>query len=170
MVQWQMVFELEARAPQVSHVHYDSDIDFFPLTSIMDLFSFLDGAPNEPELDEEMEDPSPPEAPHAPQKRKVTETSDGPSKKAKTDAVESAPNPVVLDDFETEAKREVAASAGLTGGVEAGSRLEIRHQVRVQTNPSRINSNYISSNRLDTRSQSLLLDTTTFPSPNTYLQ
>lgn len=41
-----------------------------------------------------------------------------------------APNPVVLDDFETEAKREVAASAGLTGGVEAGSRLELKHQVR----------------------------------------
>ncbi|KAJ7083715.1 hypothetical protein B0H15DRAFT_419711 [Mycena belliarum] len=42
-----------------------------------------------------------------------------------------APNPVVLDDFETEAKREVAASAGLTGSsVESGSRLELKHQVR----------------------------------------
>jgi len=40
-----------------------------------------------------------------------------------------SPNPVLLDDFETEAKREVAASAGLTGTVEAGSRLELRHQV-----------------------------------------
>jgi ATP-dependent RNA helicase DOB1 len=41
-----------------------------------------------------------------------------------------SPNPVVLDDFETEAKREVAASAGLTGATtEAGSRLELRHQV-----------------------------------------
>ena len=38
--------------------------------------------------------------------------------------------PVVLDSVEIEAKREVAASAGLTGGVEAGSRLELKHQVR----------------------------------------
>ncbi|GAW07422.1 antiviral helicase [Lentinula edodes] len=55
------------------------------------------------------------------------------SKKAKmeaTPATESISNPVVLDDFETEAKREVAASAGLTGGVEAGSRLELRHQLQ----------------------------------------
>ncbi|KXN88677.1 ATP-dependent RNA helicase mtr4 [Leucoagaricus sp. SymC.cos] len=44
-----------------------------------------------------------------------------------------SPNPVVLDAFETEAKREVAASAGLTGATtEAGSRLELRHQVRHQ--------------------------------------
>lgn len=45
---------------------------------------------------------------------------------------ESVPEPVVVDEFETEAKREVAASAGLTGAVEAGSRLELRHQVRHQ--------------------------------------
>ncbi|KAF8649211.1 hypothetical protein AX16_005938 [Volvariella volvacea WC 439] len=44
----------------------------------------------------------------------------------------SSPNPVLLDDFETEAKREVAASAGLTGAVEANARLELRHQVRHQ--------------------------------------
>ena len=44
----------------------------------------------------------------------------------------SSPAPVVVDEFETEAKREVAASAGLTGAVEAGSRLELRHQVRHQ--------------------------------------
>ncbi|KAF8634053.1 hypothetical protein AX17_004317 [Amanita inopinata Kibby_2008] len=57
-------------------------------------------------------------------------TEAGPSEPKKL-RVESA-NPVLLDDFETEAKREVAASAGLTGGVEAGSRLELRHQVRHQ--------------------------------------
>lgn len=44
----------------------------------------------------------------------------------------ATPSPVVVDEFETEAKREVAASAGLTGAVEAGSRLELRHQVRHQ--------------------------------------
>ncbi|KLO18246.1 antiviral helicase [Schizopora paradoxa] len=43
-----------------------------------------------------------------------------------------APNPVVVDEFETEAKREVAAAAGLTGAVEAGTKLELRHQVRHQ--------------------------------------
>lgn len=43
------------------------------------------------------------------------------------------PNPVLLDDFETEAKREVAASAGLTGTEEAGSRLELKHQVCLST-------------------------------------
>lgn len=41
----------------------------------------------------------------------------------------SSPKPVILDDFETEAKREVAADAGLTGAAEAGSRLELKHQV-----------------------------------------
>lgn len=40
-----------------------------------------------------------------------------------------SPKPVVLDDFETEAKREVATSAGLTGAAETGSRLELKHQV-----------------------------------------
>ncbi|KJA17238.1 hypothetical protein HYPSUDRAFT_146799 [Hypholoma sublateritium FD-334 SS-4] len=44
----------------------------------------------------------------------------------------SSPKPVILDDFETEAKREVAADAGLTGAAEAGSRLELKHQVRHQ--------------------------------------
>jgi hypothetical protein len=42
----------------------------------------------------------------------------------------SSPKPVVVDEFETEAKREVPASAGLTGGVETGSRLELKHQVQ----------------------------------------
>jgi len=46
----------------------------------------------------------------------------------------SSPQPLVLDDFETEAKREVAASAGLTGNAtEEGSRLELRHQVRIRS-------------------------------------
>ncbi|PCH38886.1 antiviral helicase [Wolfiporia cocos MD-104 SS10] len=39
---------------------------------------------------------------------------------------------MVVDEVEIEARREVAASAGLTGAVEAGSRLELRHQVRHQ--------------------------------------
>jgi len=54
--------------------------------------------------------------------------SERPSKKRRL----SSPKPVVLDDFETEAKREIEASAGLTGTVELGTRLELRHQVRHQ--------------------------------------
>lgn len=54
------------------------------------------------------------------------EASDGHvTKKARV----SSPVPVVVDEFETEAKREMAASGGLTGSVEAGSKLELRHQV-----------------------------------------
>lgn len=49
----------------------------------------------------------------------------GPSKKARM----TSPQPLVVDDMEIEAKREVPASAGLQGPIEVGSRLEIRHQV-----------------------------------------
>jgi ATP-dependent RNA helicase DOB1 len=63
---------------------------------------------------------------------------DGPPSKRKRFEVPSASAPaVVVDEFETEAKREVAASAGLTGATEiAGSRLELRHQARLQVSPS----------------------------------
>ncbi|EPQ51568.1 antiviral helicase [Gloeophyllum trabeum ATCC 11539] len=45
----------------------------------------------------------------------------------------ASPRPEVVDEVEIEAKREVAASAGLTGAaVESGTRLELRHQVRHQ--------------------------------------
>ncbi|KAH8996227.1 NUC185 domain-containing protein [Lactarius akahatsu] len=59
---------------------------------------------------------------------------DGPPSKRKRLEVPSASAPaVVVDEFETEAKREVAASAGLTGATDAaGLRLELRHQVRHQ--------------------------------------
>jgi ATP-dependent RNA helicase DOB1 len=54
---------------------------------------------------------------------------------AKRKRLDIAPTPapaVVVDEFETEAKREVAASAGLTGATEtAGSRLELRYQARL---------------------------------------
>jgi len=52
-----------------------------------------------------------------------------PSKRKRLEAPSSSAPAVVVDEFETEAKREVAASAGLTGATEtAGSRLELRHQ------------------------------------------
>ncbi|KAI0713372.1 antiviral helicase [Earliella scabrosa] len=60
----------------------------------------------------------------------VTQPEAGPSEPKKPRL--SSPKPVVVDEVEIEAKREVVASAGLTGTVEAGSRLELRHQVRHQ--------------------------------------
>ncbi|KAG8898140.1 ATP-dependent RNA helicase mtr4 [Tulasnella sp. 403] len=42
------------------------------------------------------------------------------------------PEAVVVDEFETEAKREVKADAGLTGGAVAGESLLLTHQVRHQ--------------------------------------
>jgi ATP-dependent RNA helicase DOB1 len=40
-----------------------------------------------------------------------------------------SPKPQVLDEFETEAKREVLASGGLSANVDTGTRLELTHQV-----------------------------------------
>lgn len=85
----------------------------------MDLFAFLEE-----------------DAINVPQKRKTTSAPSqvvqdsqlahqDSSKKARL----SSPNPLVLDDFETEARREIEASAGLTGTAEAGAMLELRHQV-----------------------------------------
>ncbi|KAF7324776.1 hypothetical protein MKEN_00519400 [Mycena kentingensis (nom. inval.)] len=99
------------------------------------LFSFLDAdaAQDEPvDVQPSAKQPrkrkAPPPPPLPPQN---DQPEAGPSspKRARV----QVPDPVVLDDFETEAKREVAASAGLTGStVESGSRLELRHQVRHQ--------------------------------------
>ncbi|KAJ8689869.1 ATP-dependent RNA helicase mtr4 [Pleurotus ostreatus] len=114
-----------------------------------DLFSFLD-QPAEEELLQD-EDPGVEEIASSPNattlKRKATtipsnnghtdtemrnpEDEPGPSKPKRPRM--ASPKPIVLDDFETEAKREVVASAGLTGAAaEAGARLELRHQVRHQ--------------------------------------
>jgi len=55
-----------------------------------------------------------------------------PTKRKRLDIASTSVPAVVVDEFETEAKREVAASAGLTGATEtAGSRLELRYQVRL---------------------------------------
>jgi ATP-dependent RNA helicase DOB1 len=112
---------------------------FFPSLAIMDLFSFLDDKPTD-DVDEDGDVELPPaDAPTALRKRRASTPStnghglddesaingEPSTKKARA----ATPPPVVLDEFETEAKREVAASAGLAGPVEAGSRLELRHQV-----------------------------------------
>ncbi|KAG8221584.1 putative ATP-dependent RNA helicase [Butyriboletus roseoflavus] len=112
-----------------------------------DLFSFLDNAPPEDESDNEAlvdETPIPPSVPVSTsgQKRKSSpgnadlgwlppasgEVVERPVKRSRA----ASPVPVVVDEFQTEAKREMAASGGLTGLVEEGSRLELRHQVRHQ--------------------------------------
>ena len=105
----------------------------------MDLFSFLeDGA-------QDVEDNMETDAPSAalPHKRKASpkrakspalgdndeELNGGPSQPKKPRL--ASPKPIVLDDLEIEAKRDIAASAGLTGSVEEGSRLELKHQVSI---------------------------------------
>lgn len=120
---------------------------FFAMNS-NDLFSFLEDAPEEDEFDNgaEMEVDKPAQSPKSLQKRKADsvlpstsaqpgeeDLSNGAGPSAPKKPRISSPKPVVLDDFETEAKREVAASAGLTGAAEAGSRLELRHQVCTST-------------------------------------
>lgn len=110
-----------------------------------DLFSFLDEAPADDGDDYEEEAmqtdstkpapkrkaQSPPQAIVSPQNEDTLmdnlDDEPGPSMPKKPRL--SSPKPIVLDDFETEAKREVAASAGLTGSVDAGTRLELKHQV-----------------------------------------
>jgi len=98
----------------------------------MDLFSFLD----ENDVDTNSEPHSTTNVPH---KRKQSsglnhiDLADQDSQPAQRSSSKkprlSSPNPIVLDDFETEAKREIEASAGLTGSAEAGAKLELRHQV-----------------------------------------
>ena len=97
-----------------------------------DLFSFLDETRegDDSDHDEPMDIETDPPAIN---KRKVDILLDPDEENLQVSAPKkqrlSSPKPVVLDDFETEAKREVATSAGLTGAAETGSRLELKHQV-----------------------------------------
>ncbi|RDB26840.1 ATP-dependent RNA helicase mtr4 [Hypsizygus marmoreus] len=117
-----------------------------------DLFSFLDESPPEdvdghdgdamqidnaetttkPTQKRKADSPSAQQT--APQDRDahMQDLNDEPGPSVPKKARISSPKPLVLDDFETEAKREVAASAGLTGSVDSGTRLELKHQVRHQ--------------------------------------
>ncbi|KZP28039.1 antiviral helicase [Athelia psychrophila] len=108
-----------------------------------DLFSFLEDDPMDAQVDEPVSQKSGSENSKAARKRKaqiadVTSPSNGdlhdnePGPSTQKKPRVASPIPVVIDEFETEASREVEASAGLTGGVEAGSRLELKHQVRHQ--------------------------------------
>ncbi|KAJ3510459.1 hypothetical protein NLJ89_g4660 [Agrocybe chaxingu] len=114
-----------------------------------DLFSFLGGGVDDHESDNEwqpMQTDSTERESKIPQKRKADTpplttrsngqipgsqpTDAGPSSPKKPRL--SSPKPVVLDDFETEAKREFAVGAGLNESADRASRLELRHQVRHQ--------------------------------------
>lgn len=96
-----------------------------------DLFSFLDETPASPaeSADEDVDMQSPP-SPNATVKRKASTLEDDAA--LPPDETRDETKPMVLDDFETEAKREVAASAGLAEAVEANARLELRHQVSLK--------------------------------------
>ncbi|KZT25605.1 antiviral helicase [Neolentinus lepideus HHB14362 ss-1] len=107
----------------------------------MDLFSFLDDTRDGHDAVSDSEDllMQVTDAKDVPKKRKAetppasrTEHTDVDNSATKKPRLAS-PRPEVVDEVEIEAKREVAASAGLTGAaVESGSRLELRHQVRHQ--------------------------------------
>lgn len=109
----------------------------------MDPFAFMDEQPPE---DEELMEVDPKVTTNGTKKKRKKESSRSNSPPSKTAAHSVAdsepgpsvpkkprivsPQPVVLDDLEIEAKREVAVSAGLTGAqADAGTRLELRHQV-----------------------------------------
>ena len=114
--------------------------------SSADLFSFLDDAPQDEDIEESFDDTEmrveedteePMDHDEDTKKRKVEDTLEdvrqdpGPSapKKQRLDS----PKPAVVDEVEIEAKREVPAVAGLqVSSGEAGAKLELRHQVRTR--------------------------------------
>ncbi|KAJ3757287.1 antiviral helicase [Lentinula raphanica] len=104
--------------------------------SPVDLFSFLDGSSVQTEEWQDTNEGASEDSVAGSSKRKTSSSpkiGPVPPKKAKRDTPPQPINaPMVLDDFETEGKREVAASADLTGGTTLGPRLELRHQVRHQ--------------------------------------
>lgn len=118
-----------------------------------DLFSFLEQAPDA--LEKDLDDVDMVEVPT--RKRKASPAVEQPVQNGEPshpgeNGVSSpshkkqrfaSPAPIVLDEVEVEAKREVKVSAGLMSAEtdEAGSRLELRHQARhlVSTSCSRTN-------------------------------
>ena len=79
----------------------------------------------------------------------------------------ASPGPIVLDEVEVEAKREIRVSAGLMSAEtdETGPRLELRHQARQPVSISSLRTNY-NPHRLDIRSLYLQV-IHTFQFPNT---
>lgn len=117
--------------------------------AVNDLFSFLEEDPTHEQDNDDVPEVMDVDAPASPNraatpetKKRKAERSNGHASSsienegvegsaAKKRRVEPSYQPVVVDEFETEAKREVIASAGLTESADAvGSRLELKHQVR----------------------------------------
>lgn len=115
-----------------------------------DLFSFLDGPPPEEDDDDVSEDEI--ISPGAAQAMEVDGASSDLKKRREPDSAvengapsakrarreDSAPlaDPVVVDEYNVEAKREVAASAGLTGSAEAAGgqpHIVLEHLARIRT-------------------------------------
>jgi hypothetical protein len=111
-----------------------------------ELFSFLEeqnSQYNTPESSSSWVEVEPPVTQPKKKRRKVVsniapagngEEASRTQKKARVETI--APQPIVLDEFETVQKREVTASAGLTGQVDDSQRLELRHQVCYSLNYS----------------------------------
>ena len=91
-----------------------------------DLFSFLDAVPDD---DSTVGDAKQVVASKKRRAKTPLKDANDEEPSVKKPRLETPQNPIVLDDFETEARRVVAASAGLQGSVEEGARLELRHQV-----------------------------------------
>lgn len=114
-----------------------------------DLFSFLDGPPPDEDDDNASEDEI--ISPGAAQAMEVDGPSDVKKRREPDSAMEngapsakrarredSAPvaDPVVVDEYNVEAKREVAASAGLTGSTEAAGgqpHIVLEHLARIRS-------------------------------------
>lgn len=141
----------------VSHTLLGSD-NFPPTMDSTDLFSFLEQAPDA--LEKGLDDVDMANVPT--RKRKASPSLEQPVRNGEPysgeNEVESphkkhrftSPGPIVLDEVEVEAKREVKVSAGLMSVEtdETGPRLELRHQARHLVTTLRSNTDR-STHRLD---------------------
>lgn len=136
--------------------------NFPPTMDSTDLFSFLEQAPDA--LEKDLDDVDMANVPT--RKRKASPSLEQPVRNGEPpysgeNEVESpshkkhrftSPGPIVLDEVEVEAKREVKVSAGLMSAEtdETGPRLELRHQARHLVTNLRFDTDR-SSHRLDIR-------------------
>lgn len=135
-------------------------IIFFRAMDPTDLFSFLEQAPDalEKDLDEvDMVDVPTRKRKASPSVEQPVQNGE-PPRSGENGASHkkqrfATPGPIVLDEVEVEAKRELKASAGLMSAEtdETGPRLELRHQARHLVKISHLRTNQ-NAHRLDIRS------------------
>lgn len=164
---------------RISHTHFLSPapIIFFRTMDSTDLFSFLEQAPDELEkdLDEvEMADIPTRKRKASPSVEQLVQNGESSHSGENGAGLSShkkqrfaSPAPIVLDEVEVEAKREVKASAGLMSAEtdETSPRLELKHQARHLVSISHSDTNW-HAHRLDIRLQYLQV-IHTFQFPNT---